>query len=58
MFLFIFVRLAEWSKAVGLSPITFESAGSNPVPNNNFSHFLHRMSIRPALDWRGPTRDW
>ena len=40
MFLFIFVRLAEWSKAVGLSPITFESTGSNPVPNNNFSHFL------------------
>ena len=47
--LFISVRLAERSKAIGLSPMTFKCAGSNPAPNinkfyelsTNFTRYRH-----------------
>ena len=42
--LFVFVGLAEWSKAIGLSPMTFECVGSNPTSNIKFFNFLFPVS--------------
>ena len=58
--LFISVRLAERSKAIGLSPMTFECVGSNPAPNINkfydtcrkFTDQLRFTELLPAVkEW-------